>query len=97
MRGHSLRLARSTSRRAARGAGQGRGEDAAGDRGGVDLTGEVFRGRSLITRLRGETIADVEETSIHATIDLTTIQRERRSEPALRLQRPELYLDGAGA
>jgi hypothetical protein len=41
--------------------------------------------------------ADVEETGIHATIDLTAIQRERRSEPALRLRRPELYLDGAGA
>jgi predicted amidohydrolase len=41
--------------------------------------------------------ADVEETSIHATIDLTAIQRERRSESALRVRRPELYLDGAGA
>lgn len=41
--------------------------------------------------------ADIEETSIHATMDLTAIQRERRSEPALRLRRSELYLDGAGA
>lgn len=65
----------------------------------VDLTGEVFCGRSLITPPRGKVIAaaDVEETSIHATIDLTAIQPERRSEPALRLRRPELYLDGAGA
>lgn len=41
--------------------------------------------------------ADVEETSIHATIDLTAIQRERCSEPALRVRGPGLYLDGAGA
>jgi predicted amidohydrolase len=41
--------------------------------------------------------ANVEETSIHATIDLTAIQHQRRSEPALLVRRPELYLDGAGA
>jgi predicted amidohydrolase len=63
----------------------------------ANLTGEVFCGRSLIAGPRGEVLAaaGTEETTIRATIDLAATERERRTEPALRLRRPELYLDGA--
>jgi predicted amidohydrolase len=65
----------------------------------ANLTGEVFRGRSLIAGPRGDALAatGTRETTIRATIHLAASERERRTEPALRLRRHELYLDGAEA
>jgi predicted amidohydrolase len=60
---------------------------------GCNLAGNGFCGRSLVADPRGEVLAEAgtEETVIRAVLDLSTIEREREREPALRLRQPHLY------
>lgn len=54
---------------------------------------DIFAGQSLIADPRGRVLAQAGDTEevIHAELDLTAVDAERRREPALRLRRPELY------
>jgi predicted amidohydrolase len=58
-----------------------------------NLAGGPFCGRSLIAGPDGAVLAEAgtDETVVRAVLDLDTIERERRQEPALELRRPELY------
>lgn len=65
---------------------------------GCNLAGYGFCGRSLVVDPRGDVIASAgaEEAVLRTTIDLADIERERSTEPALRLRRTNLYDHGSG-
>lgn len=58
-----------------------------------NMSGNGFCGRSLVSGPRGEVLAAAgeDETVLRARLDLGAVARERSTEPALSLRRPELY------